>query len=434
MKVSYYNHYIPQSNVVLFYNSLTGGYLVLKKSLCDMIFKDDKLDIEKIQQHAPSIYKSLLDNGFIVEKDLNESLLVENLHYEKKFSKATYELIINSTLDCNLKCWYCYEGHIKQSRMSEDIIDRIIKNIENKYKKEPFKLFYLKFFGGEPIMQPKVVFSIIERVRKLAKTYDFELNIHFTTNGTIIPEKLLKMSLDCNISFQITFDGNKKQHDSVRLRKFENYKKGTYERILKNIKRISAYTNCYTVIRINFSENTFDNLETLIDDLDFYNRKKIKISLHKVWQVDKKLINQEKLFNFIRYANSKDFIVQYMSLYNNGGIACYADKYNQAVINYDGSIYKCTARNFDKENCEGYLNKDGLIIWNTDKLMKRLKIEIAEKCRKCSLLPSCPGVCSQRKIENNGEFICALDNSFSISEYIIQNFNNQILLAKLARK
>lgn len=120
-----------------------------------------------------------------------------------------------------------------------------------------------------------------------------------------------------------------------------------------------------------------------------------------------------------------------MMLNNYGGSACYADNYNQVVINYDGKIFKCTARDFNDENCEGVLTKEGLIHWNTDRLLYRMNIRIAENCKKCKLLPSCPGICSQKKMENQDEVLCALDKDFTIQDYIIHNFNNKVLEAKI---
>lgn len=44
--------------------------------------------------------------------------------------------------------------------------------------------------------------------------------------------------------------------------------------------------------------------------------------------------------------------------------SCYADKENEAVINYNGKVYKCNARDFKEDNCEGILDESGNIQWN----------------------------------------------------------------------
>lgn len=82
--------------------------------------------------------------------------------------------------------------------------------------------------------------------------------------------------------------------------------------------------------------------------------------------------------------------------------ACYADRYHQAVINYDGSVFKCTARDFAKTNeRDGILMNDGRIDWDEKKFNKRLgKTTIENKyCNNCKYLPLCFGPCSQKQLE-----------------------------------
>ena len=71
--------------------------------------------------------------------------------------------------------------------------------------------------------------------------------------------------------------------------------------------------------------------------------------------------------------------------------SCEADNYNQAIINYDGKIFKCTARDFREEYHYGYLAESGLIVWDTQRLETRLALKFPAKCQACKLLPCCPG-------------------------------------------
>lgn len=316
--------------------------------------------------------------------------------------------------------------------MSDELVNKVIMHLEYKCKAEPFETLKISFFGGEPILKPKVVKQIIIGARKLSVEYGFDILIHFTTNGTIIPKSLLDLLKEYNVSFQITIDGNKDNHNSIRVWKNTKNDKGTYAIIINNIRRIcDELENSRVNVRINFSDKTFEYLDMLVNDLNFFDRKRVVLSLHKVWQIDNNLIDKERLFEFIRLANSKQLLVYYMHLDNYGGSACYADNYNQIVVNYDGKIFKCTARDFSDENSEGVLTKEGFINWKTDKLLDRMNIRITEKCKKCKLLPTCPGICSQKRLEYNNKELCVLDESFSIQDYIIHNFNNKMLETKI---
>ena len=80
---------------------------------------------------------------------------------------------------------------------------------------------------------------------------------------------------------------------------------------------------------------------------------------------------------------------------------CYADKENHVVVNYNGDLFSCTARDFATEDSEGVLTEDGSLKWN-DKRSLRLSVRYGNQyCRSCSIFPLCHGGCSQNKLEYN---------------------------------
>lgn len=100
--------------------------------------------------------------------------------------------------------------------------------------------------------------------------------------------------------------------------------------------------------------------------------------------------------------------------------SCYSDKLNHIVVNYDGKLYKCTARDYSNE--VGILNENGTVTWN-DEVMSRYFSKTGfenEKCLNCKLLPLCFGVCIQKKFENRDiESSCMLNYlNVSIEDYL----------------
>ena len=57
-----------------------------------------------------------------------------------------YKLIINPTMNCNFKCWYCYETHIKDSKMDNNIIEKVSKLISNILDINELRSFELSFW------------------------------------------------------------------------------------------------------------------------------------------------------------------------------------------------------------------------------------------------------------------------------------------------
>lgn len=113
--------------------------------------------------------------------------------------------------------------------------------------------------------------------------------------------------------------------------------------------------------------------------------------MEKEEQIEKQLREQ------IDYFQSNGIKVTYNKNIYCLGKRCYADTIRQSVVNYDGTLYKCTARNFaDHKASVGYLNDEGIPVWNQNYYKHYLKpVFDNNKCRDCIFLPVCLGVCSQ---------------------------------------
>ena len=78
---------------------------------------------------------------------------------------------------------------------------------------------------------------------------------------------------------------------------------------------------------------------------------------------------------------------------------CYGDKRNHVLINYNGDVYSCTARDFTGQNRTGYLNKKGIIEWSIDIDERFAKKFCKPICHRCRIAPICGGGCIQKTIE-----------------------------------
>lgn len=68
------------------------------------------------------------------------------------------------------------------------------------------------------------------------------------------------------------------------------------------------------------------------------------------------------------------------------------------IVNYNGDVYKCTARDFAKTKREGKLNEDGTITYE-ESYYKRMNALYSNKtCQECIIFPICD-VCSQKRLE-----------------------------------
>jgi len=300
--------------------------------------------------------------------------------------------------------------------MSSNIRNKILKHLENKYSLEPYSILKLNFFGGEPLLfSNKIVIPLIKQILKFISNKSISLIIGFTTNGTLISDELIDILQNLQVNFQITIDGGQEKHNKVRF-----YKKNhtsTYQDIIHNIYKINTLNNVSITIRINYDNNTLFKLENLLTDLNNLNKNRLLIDLVKIFQVDNEKIEEEQLKNVIKEIKENGFTIS--NFLNPNNYTCYADNYNQVSFNYDGKVNKCNFIDFTKAEEEGKLMENGMIIWNDEKLACRLLARIPKNCNICKLLPSCPGICTQKILQ--GSTNCFFGNK-SKDEIIIENF------------
>lgn len=153
MKYSQYNHFVEMENVVLCFNAYNYSRLIIGKNAYQD-YLSCKDNVEKLNTKNPNLHRTLEANGFIVTDENDEQKKYLSSVQERKFSKDIYHIIVNPTMDCNLKCWYCYESHIEKSHMTSEMVAAIILHIKEKITKEPFK----KLISSNPQLSPSTSF------------------------------------------------------------------------------------------------------------------------------------------------------------------------------------------------------------------------------------------------------------------------------------
>lgn len=426
MKQSKYNTIVSLGKQQVLYNTITNKFVVLSDAIKEAL---------KCETVSPLSLK-LESNNYLVKDDVDEKQMIESLFVQRRFSSKVYQLTLNTSLDCNLCCWYCYETHAKKTNMSLELVKNILLHLEIKSQADPFKILELSFFGGEPLLNYKAIKALLEGVKMLSERFDFDIHLTFVTNGTLINQKYVELLKEFKVRFQITIDGNKDTH--INTRKYKSKLLGTdsYGRIMDNLKLLNEQeAEFYFIVRVNYETDTLKSISKLMADLEFLDKRRTALSLHRVWQHKATEEDSALLIDAINYINSMGFVVSTFPLATNLE-NCYADNYNQAIINYDGNVYKCTARDFSSEQPSGKLNSFGLIEWNAPLLLDRLALDIPQKCKDCLLLPSCTGICSQKKVEakDNEQIPCPFEDLISKEDVILLNIKQQLVIKKYEKE
>lgn len=418
-------------NTYLLYSSISNEFILLTENTYGIYSQTNP---DEIEAKNPFLFQLLLDKRFLFPSELDETKEITLRRKNSIFNNDWYNVVINTTLDCNLSCWYCYENKIKGSRLSEEVINSITCNIESHYLHHPYQLLKIAFFGGEPFMNWKGMRAIIEFADNFCKEKGLELILDFTTNATLITKEIVEYLSPFRCHFQITLDGEEKTHNSIKFTSDKGF--NSYRKTLEALQMIEANINKRLIaLRINFDNRALNEIDKIIQNISFLDRKKCYVIVKKVWQIKRETVDKEALLNVIQKLLDHDFLPDYYVM-PKGGV-CFAERENQVLFNYDGNVFKCTTiPSFDKENTLGEWNKStGLVEWKQDKIEDWFRDMQQPQCLICKWYGACLGPCNRQLLANRGKFICTFDAmNLSDKEYLMYIFKYNLLLNKLSNK
>lgn len=402
MKYSIYNSTIAVTdNSLLIYNALSDRFIVVSKSLEGALLAG----ADAVEQASPKLYAQMKETGCLIDDDMDETATTFDKAMEYCSDDRTYQIIVNPTLGCNFRCWYCYEDHDGDTRMSASTVEKVKRLISRRIADPAVDSVHLSFFGGEPLLYYwDCVKPLIDHLRVGSSESGKPVRISFTSNGYLLNDKVIEHLAEGgeSKSFQITLDGHREHHNAVR---HTSGGRGSYDRIVENIKELLR-AGISVILRINF---TADNIESVHDvladlnDLTDDRRKLFKVDFQKVWQekadVDKESVAEKVVGEFRRHF---DRVEDYYTRVDSFRHPCYGDRTACCVVNYNGDIYKCTARDFKNHRRLGRLGMDGTIQWNEDNLLtERLRRKFSNRtCLNCRIFPLCGGGCVQTSGEH----------------------------------
>lgn len=177
---------------------------------------------------------------------------------DKKIHNKIDYVFFHVTSKCNLECSYCFEKEKSVETADLSNIDGLINLIVN----EQPKIFNIRFFGGEPFLEPELIEETINKIQKKTAELKLQTKVLYNifTNATIVNNKLLDIIKKHEFAVFSSIDGCQTMHDKNRV--FKNGK-GSYETVRKNIKLLKDASEGRIIARCVFDVE--QNNVTLID-------------------------------------------------------------------------------------------------------------------------------------------------------------------------
>lgn len=150
-------------------------------------------------------------------------------------------LVLNVTSKCNLACTYCYEygedrvvePSKKPRFMTEETARQSVDFMFAEAGEQ--KTVHLTFFGGETLLNYKVLRSALAYARARAAALGKEVDVSLTTNATLLRDEIIDWIVDNDVGVTVSIDGDREQQNRHRV--FHNGK-GSYDVIRPHIESL----------------------------------------------------------------------------------------------------------------------------------------------------------------------------------------------------
>jgi uncharacterized protein len=436
---SIYNIRVPLlGGKQLMYNSLSRALCLLDPEDVEKIAADEFVSDDHFASDGGMSY--LLGQGFILPTGTDEKAVIQKMYMDARYEPNTVNFIVCSTLACNFGCDYCFQGMDKPlENMSKKVQDQIIVLYERLLKSRPeLKNINMVWYGGEPLMRKQVIYDLADRLIDISARNNVNYQAMMVSNGFMLTKDVAqKLFLKGLKTVQITLDGSEEFHDQRRHLLSES-KKGTYWKIMKNIKEWIDVVPLGVNIRVNIDERNKDAIVHLIDDLvdrGLAGKPNFKLyfspvetnttACHSVSDQTMKKMEYGRLEAFLyRYAFDRGLVdLPYPPRFL--GI-CSALRPNDYIMVPNGDVHKCW-------DTVSFPEKRVGTVWDTEALFLKgdPNHQLWETfdpfenaiCSTCKILPNCTSYCAHKFVyahDSKGDSVLPCPSiKYSLNERLV---------------
>ncbi|MBS1167868.1 MAG: Arylsulfatase regulator (Fe-S oxidoreductase) [Proteobacteria bacterium] len=404
LKPSKYNFfYRTGSGGAVLFNSSSGAALAMDRpatgAVVALLQQPERFDLDG--SNFLRVRELLASRAFLVPEDLDETDVVRKRHKARQAENRGLALTVAVTKACNFRCVYCYQDH-PEDQMNKATAETLLRFAAARLSQGT--ALYVTWFGGEPLLNMDIIEFLGARLRELCQARNCAYDAFMITNGYRLTPPMLERLLRLGISdFQITLDGDQKDHD--RQRPLANGH-GTYGIVMRNLVAAAAKASSINV-RINLTRRNVDGAAALVERLRELQKAApaVSISLGRVDQCSAHCgLGPDDLLEGAEFSHWEETLLGPNAAGEPAALpipfdtVCVAERLNTYVVGPGGDLYKCWNSLGRPEDLIGTL--DGSVCEETSAWM-RFEASDDDQCGTCKYLPVCQGGCPDTQIRSD---------------------------------
>lgn len=406
---------------ILLFSTLTTSLMIISLEEYEAIYVNGDFSV------FPDTVQNLKDNGFIHCDGFDEVGYLELLRKKTIINNSgkTNVFMITPTMDCNARCYYCFEHGSHHQKMTMDTADAVSDFIADNKADGTINI---QWFGGEPLMAPEVIDRICTNLQAHNISYESKL----TSNGYLFNENIFEKARDFwNVKYvQFTIDGLEKDYNRIKKYIYQN-DPSPFATVMNNIEKAAAF-GFKLRLRLNFNPNEIEKIKELIA----YLRKRFKkySNLHVYFAGIDSTSNQIPPISLPFTEKEMHPILELLDIDED---FCSMGSNNTAIDGIDGDLYTNILKDYFLHPitsscfgvCRSSISIDSLgDIYVCHRLLGQGKkmasgsvfegykynditqcyqnTSIEERCERCNLLPLCQGGCKYKRLHYSEEHCC----------------------------
>lgn len=400
-KLSRFNVWTSTENhELILYNSMTGALVTFEREQSNEVLL--ALQNNNVSYVPTELIGIFLEDGYIVKNKIDEIKKISNLVAKRQNLTDEYYFSILLNLDCNFKCYYCFESHTGE--YLNNSVSHRIESMISKVSKSAKKIS-IDWYGGEPLLSFERLRSLNDKFIEICKKNGTQYCASITTNGFLLTPSVVEYIKTVPFShLQITLDGPAETHNISRPLKSG---KPTFDIILKNIK-YAVEQGIEVMIRVNITKNNINQISELYEIIEKQGLKnKVQIMLRSVVS---STANPCVGFCLSDDESADKVAAIYKQMAKDGWTVfpnvdslqcmgfCHAEYPNRYLIDIKGNLYKC-GELFDPEESVGKICDGGELTLDQNKCGKFVNKNPLNfpECENCNILPICMGGCNMKR-------------------------------------
>lgn len=362
---------------------------------------------------AQQSVRHLVKLGLLVPDALNEQddLLAE--FDAQRWQPRRIYPIIAFTTGCNIACTYCYEDGVQARTMSPDVVDATADWLIRRIEEDGIGEMYPSLFGGEPLLYPKLLFRLMDKVNAAARRNGATVNFACSSNGLFLTPQFARDLLVRGMTqIQISLDGTKAVHD---LRRGGKRGQSTFDGALEGLK-VAAAVFPGTTLKVNFDRQNLAEIPPMLDEIE---RSGLRDSIDVKFEAIAQQFPSSKVAHDPAFvippdsveladaytrlqiaARDRGFVVSHDTAHTT---PCMLTSHHGVIIGPDGAIYKCISLVGRSQAAVGSIFEDGYAAEPYGKQMDVRRKTEACFAEACPFVPVCMGGCGYEAAIRGGE-------------------------------